>query len=121
MNDPMTVVEKCQTCSTVYDIVVEAQDYYDWARGAKYLQDAFPYLTADERELLLSHTCGRASMQCSPKRTKRSYEPTYAVQESHSARGPAGTTPRDLEPVPGRLGGPLGQSVDQPGPQEDGA
>lgn len=58
MNDPMTVVEKCQTCSTVYDIVVEAQDYYDWARGAKYLQDAFPYLTADERELLLSHTCG---------------------------------------------------------------
>ena len=37
--------------------MVNGQDVVDW-KGGKYIQDAMPYLSADERELLISGTCG---------------------------------------------------------------
>lgn len=47
----------CRVCGRTFPINVDANDYMDWQKG-KCIQDAMPYLTADERELLISHTCG---------------------------------------------------------------
>lgn len=47
----------CRECSKRYEFEISREDYYDWKAG-KYVQDAFPYLTDDQRELLVSQTCG---------------------------------------------------------------
>lgn len=49
---------RCFTCNNVFEIAVNKNDYYAWKRGTL-IQNAFPYLTADDRELLISHTCGK--------------------------------------------------------------
>ncbi|MCR8576445.1 hypothetical protein [Streptomyces sp. Isolate_219] len=36
---------------------VKPEDFRAWQNG-KFVQDAFPYLTDDQRELLVSKTCG---------------------------------------------------------------
>jgi len=36
---------------------VNRQDVADWREG-KYIQNAMPYLSADEREILVSGICG---------------------------------------------------------------
>ena len=54
-NDEVTAV--CRMCRTPHTLLVNINDVADWQRG-KYIQDAMPYLSADERELLISNTCG---------------------------------------------------------------
>ena len=51
------VYATCNKCSETECLLVDRQDFIDW-RGGKYIQDAMPYLSADERELLISLTCG---------------------------------------------------------------
>lgn len=46
----------CRFCGKQYDLKVRLKDVTDW-RGGKYIQEAFPYLSAAERELLISKTC----------------------------------------------------------------
>jgi hypothetical protein len=41
----------------VVEVLVNVDDYNQW-QGGKLVQDAFPYLSADEREILISGTCG---------------------------------------------------------------
>lgn len=53
----LNVEVKCQWCRETHYIVVDRNDYYSWKRG-KMAQAAFPYLTPDEREMLISRTCG---------------------------------------------------------------
>ena len=48
----------CNMCHKDYDMWVEDEDYKEWLNG-KMCQDAFPYLSADDRELLISGTCGK--------------------------------------------------------------
>jgi hypothetical protein len=48
----------CNMCHNDYSIWVEDEDYRDWVNG-KMCQDAFPYLDAGEREILISGTCGK--------------------------------------------------------------
>ena len=47
----------CRMCGTSHTLLVNVTDVADWEMG-KYIQDAMPYLSADERELLISQTCG---------------------------------------------------------------
>ena len=47
----------CEECGEVFDIAVDFEDFLNWREG-ELAQNAFPYLTASERELLLSQTCG---------------------------------------------------------------
>ena len=47
----------CRQCKESVEMTVNRQDMVDWT-GGKYIQDAMPYLSADERELLISGTCG---------------------------------------------------------------
>lgn len=47
----------CRSCGRAFDIRFESEDFDNWRNGTL-IQDAFPYLTADERELLKTQTCG---------------------------------------------------------------
>lgn len=47
----------CRSCGRRFEIQFEFEDYENWCNGTL-IQDAFPYLTADERELLKTQTCG---------------------------------------------------------------
>ena len=51
------VSRTCRSCNESISLMVNGQDVVDW-QGGKYIQDAMPYLSADERELLISQTCG---------------------------------------------------------------
>lgn len=46
----------CQTCFVRYTFNIDPEDYYAFRRGT-FAQDAFPYLSAGERELMVSQTC----------------------------------------------------------------
>jgi hypothetical protein len=47
----------CKGCGSSHTLMVNATDVANWEMG-EYIQDAMPYLSADERELLISRTCG---------------------------------------------------------------
>ena len=47
----------CRQCKVSVEMSVNKQDIVDWTAG-RYIQDAMPYLSVDERELLISGTCG---------------------------------------------------------------
>lgn len=53
----LTVNVQCVYCSKTYDIDVAEKDYKEWKNGEGYIQDLLPYLTAAQRELLISNTC----------------------------------------------------------------
>ena len=58
-NEGQTCLRKtCNMCDTQHEIWVEDDDYKAWENG-KMCQDAFPYLDAGQREILISGTCGR--------------------------------------------------------------
>ncbi len=53
----------CNVCKNQTEMMVRFEDYAAWERGrgnpsGPLIQDAMPYLTADEREVLISGTCG---------------------------------------------------------------
>jgi len=47
----------CQHCLRKFELKVNKADLVAWVKGTK-IQFAMPYLTDDERELLISQTCG---------------------------------------------------------------
>lgn len=50
------VVTQCPFCGHGNEVEVNESDYLDWQDG-KMAQDAFPYLSANEREMLISGIC----------------------------------------------------------------
>ena len=46
----------CNHCDYTENVLVREQDYNSWHNGG-FAQDAFPYLTAEQRELMISNTC----------------------------------------------------------------
>lgn len=50
------VVTQCPFCGRGNEVEVNEVDYWDWQDGVL-AQDAFPYLSADEREMLISGIC----------------------------------------------------------------
>ena len=47
---------KCGMCQEVHYIVAHERDVKKWLSGT-HIQDAMPYLSPDDRELLISRTC----------------------------------------------------------------
>ena len=50
------VLTQCPFCGEAHVVLVNEIDYLDWKDG-KLAQNAFPYLSADEREMLISGIC----------------------------------------------------------------
>lgn len=46
----------CAWCNSTHHIIVYVEDYKKYVDGM-HVQDAFPYLSLEDRELLISHTC----------------------------------------------------------------
>ena len=53
----VTIVTECPICHHANEVMVNEEDYFDWTFDGALVQDAFPYLTADEREMLVSGIC----------------------------------------------------------------
>lgn len=48
---------QCKHCGVVYQLIADREDVERWLSGEGYIQDILHYLTASERELLISGTC----------------------------------------------------------------
>jgi hypothetical protein len=56
-NPTTTVVIQCVSCQELHNIQnVSCRGYIDWQNGA-YIQDSLADLSADDREMLISHIC----------------------------------------------------------------
>jgi hypothetical protein len=49
---------ECWKCGRVFTIIVNSEDMVDWLSGSGPIEKILHYLTAGERELLISNTCG---------------------------------------------------------------
>ena len=52
----ITLTTTCPFCGQTHEVLVYEDDFFAW-RGGKCAQDAFPYLSADDREMLISGIC----------------------------------------------------------------
>ena len=52
-----TLWATCNKCKDQVEMSVNKDDYTSWENG-ELIQNAMPYLTADEREVLISGICG---------------------------------------------------------------
>lgn len=52
----VSVITQCPFCGHAHEVEVNEMDYWDWQDG-ELAQRAFPYLSADEREMLISGIC----------------------------------------------------------------
>ena len=59
MNTDFVAPVTCRICNQTYDIHCNKTDYDKWKSGEGYVQDVLSYLSADQREMLISATCGK--------------------------------------------------------------
>ena len=52
----VTIITTCPFCGHANEIEVNEADYWNWQNG-ELVQNAFPYLTASKREMLISGIC----------------------------------------------------------------
>ena len=52
-----SVEVQCKHCGAIYSLLVNPNDLISWQAGKGYIQDLLGYLSAGERELLISGTC----------------------------------------------------------------
>lgn len=50
------ILATCPFCGNLNVVTVNEDDYWNWQNGTL-IQDAFPYLTADEREIIKTGIC----------------------------------------------------------------
>lgn len=53
----VTIICTCPRCHKVHEVVVDFEDYTNYMMGDAKIQDAFPYLSANEREYILTGFC----------------------------------------------------------------
>lgn len=58
MNTTITMTGNCHNCNTKFGITVPHDDYLKWQTGTV-IQEAFPYMSVDDRELLISQQCDK--------------------------------------------------------------
>ena len=58
-SDSIHYTVRCYTCGEDHTIIADKQDIMSWIAGEKYIQDALSYLSAADRELLISNTCDK--------------------------------------------------------------
>lgn len=58
---------RCKHCGIEYQVLANRDDMHDWLSGSGYIQDVLAYLSAAERELLISGTCDNCWKQMFPE------------------------------------------------------
>lgn len=64
---------QCPFCGKEYTVEVELKDYWAWQMG-ELAQDAFPYLSATERESLISQLCPECQEKMFPSSDEEDYD-----------------------------------------------
>ena len=54
--DGVYIGRKCPFCGEYHEVFVSEADYANWC-GGELAQNAFPYLTPNEREIIISGIC----------------------------------------------------------------
>lgn len=54
---PLDIIKNCPFCGKAHEVMVYEDDFDAWQNGDLFAQEAFPYLTAGEREILISGIC----------------------------------------------------------------
>jgi len=49
---------KCRICKKTKKILVDGVDWINWQYNGMHVQNAFPYLSPNDREILISDICG---------------------------------------------------------------
>ena len=49
---------RCRHCRESYIVPISEQEYLNWIKKGTFVQDEFSKLDSNERELLISQTCG---------------------------------------------------------------
>ena len=57
MNDMIILTITCPFCRKEHKVRVSEDDYFNYRDGKLTAQNAFPYLSATEREQLISYLC----------------------------------------------------------------
>ena len=57
MAQKIKVTTQCPMCGRKHDIVVDAEAYTNWRTGKGLIQECFPDMSAEEREMLITGTC----------------------------------------------------------------
>jgi len=57
MKNPMTLEVNCIKCGSTTNLVVEQDDLKKYMNKEGLVQEIFPYLSSDERELIISCIC----------------------------------------------------------------
>lgn len=57
-SDEIVLTPECHICGEHQILKVKKSDYFRWNSG-ELIQNCFPYLTADQREVLISGFCGK--------------------------------------------------------------
>ena len=57
MDNKVNICATCPICHKKHFVEVDFDDYRRWKTENIYVQDAFPYLNDDDRELLMSGIC----------------------------------------------------------------
>ncbi len=57
MKNPMTLEVDCRICGKTVNLVIEQEDFKKFKNREGAVQNIFPYLSADEREMLISGIC----------------------------------------------------------------
>lgn len=71
----------CPFCGRVNEVIVENSDFIDWQFNAYHAQDAFPYLTAEEREALISGICKDCWYNAFHEEEEEDDEPDFNLDE----------------------------------------
>lgn len=58
-NRTLLLDAQCWKCGQVFTLWVNPEDLLDWTSGSGPIEKILHYLTAGERELLISNTCGQ--------------------------------------------------------------
>jgi len=61
----MTVHVECRTCRGTTSLTVDKDKYEEWRRGAL-VQNCFPDMSVEDRELLVSQTCDKCWQEMFP-------------------------------------------------------
>ena len=56
-NRNQSVLISCKLCGREQHILVNSEDLISWQAGHTYIQESMSYLSAAEREMLISGTC----------------------------------------------------------------
>jgi hypothetical protein len=57
MTETTTFQTQCVFCHTIHTITVDAEKFNRWRAGGEHIQNVWPSMTPDEREIMISGTC----------------------------------------------------------------